>query len=60
MYTSDWGLSKSKDLRDAEIGYAYDWIRQSQKSNREKIKKYVKMKKRISKLSKKNKPIRRK
>ncbi len=50
-------LTKSKD---AEIGYAYDWIRQRQKSSREKIKKFSKMKKRISKLSKKNKTVRRK
>ena len=53
-------LTKSKELRDAEIGYAYDWIRQHQKENREKIKKYAKMKKRINKLSKNNKVTRRK
>ena len=48
-------LTKSKN---AEIGYAYDWIRQRKKSSREKIKKYSKMKKRISKLSKNTKSIR--
>ena len=53
-------LTKSKELRDAEIGYAYDWLRQRQKSNREKIEKYVKTKKKINKLSKKNKVTRRK
>ena len=44
-------LTKTKD---AETGYAYDWIRQREKSSREKIKKYSKMKKRISKLRRTN------
>jgi hypothetical protein len=50
-------MSKSKELRDAETGYVYDWIRQKQKENREKIKKHVKTKKRINKLTKKNKVV---
>jgi hypothetical protein len=41
-------------------GYELDWIRQHQKENREKIKKYAKMKKKINKLSKKNRVTRRK
>ena len=56
-YTSYSGMSKSKELRDAETGYVYDWIRQKQKENREKIKKHVKTKKRINKLTKKNKVV---
>ena len=41
-------------------GYAYDLIRQRQKEQREKIEKYTKMKKRVNKLSKKNRVVKRK
>jgi hypothetical protein len=41
-------------------GYAYDLIRQRQKADREKIEKYAKMKKRVTKLSKKNRVVKRK
>ena len=41
-------------------GYAYDLIRQRQKANREKIEKSTKMKKRVTKLSKKNRVVKRK
>ena len=40
-------------------GYEYDWIRQHQKANRERIKKYAKLKKRVNKLSKKNRVVKR-
>ena len=41
-------------------GYELDLIRQRQKANREKIKKYAKMKKKVNKLSKKNRVVKRK
>ena len=41
-------------------GYELDLIRQRQKANREKIEKYAKMKKRVTKLSKKNRVVKRK
>jgi hypothetical protein len=41
-------------------GYEYDWIRQHQKANRERIKKYEKMKKRVNKLSRKNRVVKHK
>jgi hypothetical protein len=48
------------DDEDYGIAYVYDWTRQHQKANTEKIKKYAKMKKRANKLSKKNRVIKRK
>ena len=41
--------------KGAEAGYSYDFLRQKQNAQIEKIEKYVKMKKKIDKLSRKNK-----
>jgi phage protein D len=53
-------LLTNNGVPDAGTEYEYDWIRQRQKSDREKIKKYAKMKKRIDKLSAKNRVVKRK
>jgi len=53
-------LSRGKEESDREAGYAYDWIRQRQNSDFERIRKYVKLKKKIDKLSGRNKAVRRK
>ena len=50
-------LPSDEEIIGYGIAYAYDWERQRQKANREKIKKYVKTKKRINKLTKKNKVV---
>lgn len=53
-------LSRSKEEGDREAGYAYDWIRQHQNADVERIKKYVKLQKKVNKLSGRNKAARRK
>jgi len=52
-------LSKSKDERDREIGYAYDWTRQRQNAEVERIRKGVKLQKKVNKLSGRNKAVKR-
>jgi len=53
-------LPSDEEISEYGIAYAYDWNRQRQKANRKKIEKYTKMKKRINKLSKKNRVVKRK
>lgn len=53
-------LPSDEEISEYGTAYAYDWLRQRQKSNREKIEKYAKMKKRVNKLSKKNRVVKRK
>jgi len=53
-------LPSDEEIRGYGIAYAYDWNRQRQKANRKKIEKYAKMKKRVNKLSKKNRVVKRK
>jgi len=53
-------LPSDEEISEYGIAYAYDWNRQRQKANREKIEKYAKMKKRINKLSKKNRVVKHK
>jgi hypothetical protein len=53
-------LAKSKEERDREIGYWYDWNRQRENRHYENIKEAEKLRKRINKLSAKKKVLRRK
>jgi hypothetical protein len=53
-------LSRSKEEGDREAGYAYDWIRQRQNADVERIRKYVKLQKKVDKLSGRNKAVKRK
>jgi hypothetical protein len=53
-------LAKSKEESDREIGYWYDWTRQRENRHYENIKKAGKLRKRLNKLSAKNKVLRRK
>jgi hypothetical protein len=50
-------VSKRELPPNAEAGYLYDSIRQQQKSKREQIEKYAKMRKKMDKLTRKNKYI---
>jgi hypothetical protein len=53
-------LAKSKEERDREIGYWYDWNRQRENRHYENIKEAEKLRKRNNKLSAKKKVLRRK
>jgi len=53
-------LPSDEEISEYGIAYACDWNRQRQKATRKKIEKYANMKKRINKLSKKNKVVKHK
>lgn len=53
-------MAKNELPPGTEAGYLYDYNRQSQSKREEDKKKYVRLKKKIDKLSKKNKNLKRK